>query len=343
MATGRRKVAGADSGPADSTAPAMGSARPATINDVAAAAGVSRQTVTRALNDLPDVSPATKQRVQDAAAALHYRPNRAAQRLVRGRDVTVGFIVGDLRNPYYPELAAELTRRAAERDWGVVVSDIGGQGGAERIESVLSRVDAVIGHLGPAGRGLVSPRIPRVFLTDDPVDGVASVRFDYEDAVRDAVEHLIARGRRHIAMIDGGTRPSLRARLLQAALERHGLPSATMIPAPDTHRGGVAAVARLLEAAPGVDAVLCFNDVIAVGALKGFARAGIRIPDDVAVIGIDGLDIGTLVTPELTTLAIDMGTVARDALDLADALFRGKTGSDLRRTVPHALVVRESA
>ncbi|NNC13974.1 LacI family DNA-binding transcriptional regulator [Planctomonas sp. JC2975] len=324
--------------------PAAGSAvKPATINDVAAAAGVSRQTVTRALNDLPDVSAVTKQRVQDAAAALHYRPNRAAQRLVRGRDVTVGFVVGDLRNPYYPELAAELTRQAAERDWGVVVSDIGGQGGAERVDSVVSRVDAVIGHLVPAHRGLVAPRIPSVFLTDDPVDGVANVQFDYEGAVRDAVEHLMAGGRRRITMIDGGTRGSLRARLLQEALEQRGLPPAAVIHAPDTHMGGVAAITRLLEAAPQTDAVLCFNDVIAVGALKGFARARIRVPDDIAVIGIDGLDIGTLVTPELTTLAIDMGTVARHALDLADALFSGKSGSDLRRTVPHTLVVRESA
>lgn len=327
----------------DARPPASTSARPATINDVAAAAGVSRQTVTRALNDLPDVSAATKQRVQDAAALLHYRPNRAAQRLVRGRDVTIGFVVGDLRNPYYPELAAELTRRAAARDWGVIVTDLGGRGGAERVEAVVARVDAVVGHLARDQRGLVTSRVPTVLLTDDPADDVASVRFDYADAVRKAVAHLVASGRRRFAMIDAGRTPSLRRRLLQAELARRGLEPAAVVSAPDTHRGGVAAVEPLVSTAPRPDAVLCFNDVLAVGALKGLARAGIRVPEDVAVIGIDGLDIGTLVTPELTTLAVDMSTVARHGVDLVGRLLAGEPAPELRRSVAHTLVLRESA
>jgi LacI family transcriptional regulator len=95
--------------------------RAATINDVARAAGVSRQTVTRALNDMADVSAATRERVITAAQALNYRPNRAAQGLVRGREVAVGLVVSDLRNPYYPELASELTRKAASRGGRVVL------------------------------------------------------------------------------------------------------------------------------------------------------------------------------------------------------------------------------
>jgi LacI family transcriptional regulator len=343
MATVGRLDDGAAPSAAAENRHAGSTAKPATINDVAAAAGVSRQTVTRALNDLPDVSPATKQRVQDAAAALRYRPNRAAQRLVRGRDVTIGFVVGDLRNPYYPELAAELTRQAAEREWGVLVADLGGRRGVERVESVVERVDVVVGHLSRSDRDRITPRVPKVLLTDDPVDDVASVRFDYVRAVHDAVEHLVACGRRRIAMIDAGTTPSLRHRLLRGELERRGLDPVAVVSAPDTHGGGVAAVARLLDTASGTNAVLCFNDVLAVGALKGFARAGIRVPQDVAVIGVDGLDIGTLVTPELTTLAVDMGTVAREALDLVGSLLRGEPAGALLRTVEHTLVLRESA
>lgn len=337
------------------------SAKPSTILDVAAAAGVSRQTVTRALNDLPDVSPATKQRVQDAAAALNYRPNRAAQRLVRGGDATLGFVVGDLRNPYYPQLAAELTRRAAEHDWGVVITDLAGRHGAERVEAMASRVDAVVGHLGPEHSDLVPARVPTVLLGEcaedsaehaqdappEPADGRAQVRFDYAGGMRDAVAHLVATGRRHVAMIDSEASPTPRARLLLAALRERGLEPATVIPAPDTHEGGVAAARRVLDAARDAgttaDAVLCFNDVLAVGALKGFARAGIRVPQDVAVIGIDGLDIGTLVTPELTTLAVDMRRLASHAIDLVDALLKGESGDELRRTVTHRLVLRESA
>ncbi|MGA0568311.1 LacI family DNA-binding transcriptional regulator [Rathayibacter sp. KR2-224] len=320
-----------------------GSGRPATINDVAAAAGVSRQTVTRALNDLPDVSPATKQRVQDAAAALRYRPNRAAQRLVRGGDVTIGFVVSDLRNPYYPELAAELTRRAAEQGWGVVMTDLGGPRGTERVQAMVDRVDAVVGHLGSEHRELVTSRVPTVLLTDDPVDTGASVRFDYGEGMHEAVAHLVAAGRRRIAMIDADHAESLRSRLLTEALERRGLTLAGAVPVPTTHEGGIAAAASLMAASPDTDAVVCFNDVLAVGALKGFARAGIRVPQDVAVIGVDGLDIGTLVTPELTTLAVDMQAVARHAIDLVGALLRGERGDALHRSVAHTLVVRESA
>ncbi|GAB3611351.1 LacI family DNA-binding transcriptional regulator [Humibacter ginsengiterrae] len=320
-----------------------GDVKPATINDVAAAAGVSRQTVTRAMNDLPDVSPATKRRVQEAAAALRYRPNRAAQRLVRGGDVTIGFVVGDLRNPYYPELATELTHRAAERDWGVVMTDVSGRRGTERVESIVGRVDAVVGHLARRHRDLVTSRVPTVLLSDDPVESGAGVRFEYASAMNDAVSHLVASGRQRIAMIDASHGPSLRYRLLVSALEDHGLSAQAVVPAADTHQGGVAAVAQLMERAPQVDAVLCFNDVLAVGALKGFALAGIRVPDDVAVIGVDGLDIGTLVTPELTTLALDTAELAAHAIDLVDAVLRGDTGERLHRSIAHTLLVRESA
>ncbi len=317
-------------------------ARPATINDVAAAAGVSRQTVTRALNDLPDVSPETRRRVLDAAVALRYRPNRAAQRLVRGRDVTVGFVVGDLRNPYYPELAAELTHQAAERDWSVIATDLGGRHAPERVRSVLARADVVVGHLGWAGRESITSRVPTVLLTDDAVPDAASVRFDYVRGMREAVSHLAAGGRRRVGMIDFGPAPSRRSSVLRAALRRRGLAPAAVVVAASEHDRGEAA-RRLLAADPRVDSVLCFNDVLAIGALKGFARSGIRVPDDVAVIGVDGLDIGALVTPELTTLAVDMRQVARHALDVAAALLRGDTGAALHRTVAHTLVVRESA
>lgn len=316
--------------------------KPPTINDVAAAAGVSRQTVTRALNDMADVSPATRQRVMDAAEALHYRPNRAAQRLVRGRDVTVGFVVGDLRNPYYPELASELSRRAAAREWGLLMIDLSGHGGAERVTSIAERVDALIGHLPNEHRSAIDVRTPTVLLADDPVNDGAWVRFDYEKGMRDVVAHLLSTGRRRIAVIDAGQGPSMRMSVLGRVLAEHGLEPVVQTHAPVTHRGGVVAAGALADGATGFDAVLCFNDVLAVGALKGFARAGIHVPQDVAVVGIDGLDIGTLVTPELTTLAVDMPELADRALELTERLLAGHR-DDLHRTVAHTLIRRESA
>ena len=317
-------------------------ARPATILDVAAAAGVSRQTVTRAMNDLPDVSAATRQRVLDAARALNYRPNRAAQQLVRGREVTLGFVVGDLRNPYYPELASEITRRAAAQGWAVLVADVEGPGGAQRVESIAGRVDVVVGHLAPEHQRLVTARAPAVLISDDEVEGVASVRLRYDDAIEAAAAHLAAAGRRRVALLDhAGPGVSGRGRLLRAALERHGLDFAGAAAPRDDDVSG--AVQRLLAARQRPDALLCFNDLRAIGALKHLAAAGIAVPGELAVIGIDGLSLGALVTPELTTLKVDTAELAAQALDLAAALLRGEPAAGLRRTVSHTLLLRASA
>jgi LacI family transcriptional regulator len=318
------------------------SRKPVTIHDVAAAAGVSRQTVTRAMNDMPDVSAATKQRVLAAATALHYRPNRAAQRLVRGREVTVGFLVSDLRNPYYAELASQLTRRASARDWGVLVADVGGTGVADRIEAMTGRVDAVVGHLDLAHRGLVTSRVPTVLLADDTAGDGARVLFTYDAAIDDAVAHLLADGRRRIAMLDRAAGPSLRGAILRRWLSARGLQLAAEVFAGSERDCGESAVRQVLECSPKPDAVLCFNDVIAISTMKRLMREGAQVPTDIAVIGIDGLDIGTLVTPELTTLAVDMGELAAHSLNLVDALLHGEPGASLQRTVSHTLVLRES-
>jgi LacI family transcriptional regulator len=324
--------------------------RAATINDVARAAGVSRQTVTRALNDMADVSAATRERVITAAQALNYRPNRAAQGLVRGREVAVGLVVSDLRNPYYPELASELTRRAASRGWSVVLCDLGSEPdeARRRLETIARRVDAVVGHVVAGEWKGALASVPTVILDGSPDDADhAAIAIDYETGIRAALDHLVASGRSRIAMVDAGVSPSSRRLIYRRALEERGLPHspASELAAPDTHEGGIAAAAQIRAQFPHADAALVFNDVMAVGMLKGFARAHVRVPQDVAVVGIDGLDIGTLVTPELTSIAIDKAALADAALELVAALLDGVTPPDarLRRSARLTLVVRESA
>jgi LacI family transcriptional regulator len=363
--------------PRDDQAPAR-----ATIIDVARVAGVSRQTVTRSLNGMRDVSEATRQRVIEVAASLNYRPNRAAQHLVSGRTTTLGLVVDDLRNPYYPELAAALVQQAAERGWTVLVAEVGGATAASgerpaaadrgpelpdaeraQLAELARQVDAVVGRNG-ADHGALQgafATIPFVSLGDqrtrdhddpaaeEPVAApVAGVDIDFDDGIRQAIAHFVSTGRRSIAMIDASAEPSGRRLAYRALLAEHGLPwsEASETWADDTHQGGVAAALRCREAFPEVDAVLVFNDVMAVGVLKGFARAGVRVPEDVAVIGIDGLDLGRFVTPELTSVAVDKRDLARLSLELLDGMMSGSlplTGPTVRRTVGVSLVVRESA
>jgi LacI family transcriptional regulator len=323
--------------------------RHATIIDVARAAGVSRQTVTRALNGLPDISSATRQRVIEAAKNLNYRPNRAAQNLVKGREVVVGLVVSDLRNPYYPELASAFTRLAADRDWGVMLCDLGpGVASAHsRMRALSRRVDAVVGtHLGVSDWGELLADVPTVSLDVDVASpGHALVRIDYREGIRAALDHLTARGRRRIAMIDSIGGVSDRRRIYREYLHEHALPwsPASEFESAQTHQGGLAAADALRLATPQADAALVLNDVRAVGLLKGLARAGVAVPRSVAVVGIDGLDIGALVTPELTTVALDKTEVARAALELVEVLLSGSTVEPAVRSVAHTLVVRDSA
>jgi LacI family transcriptional regulator len=330
-----------------------------TILDVARVAGVSRQTVTRALNGLPDISAATRERVVQVARQLNYRPNRAAQGLVRGRDVTIGLVLEDLRNPYYPELASALSRIASDHGWSVILCDIGDdeQKSRARLESMVQRVDALVltgcrtetvGLLPHDALRRRALGIPIVILDGSPDDQAdAVVEIDYQAGVRAALDHLTASGRRRIAMIDSSHIASPRRESYRDYLREHKLPwtSRSEFRADETHEGGVSAAQELLGDYPEADAVLVYNDVMAIGALKGFARAGTAVPGDIAVVGTDGLDVGTLVTPELTSLSIDKTALAQHAIELVDNILSGRTpaGSRQRRRIGLTLVVRESA
>jgi len=319
-----------------------------TIVDVARQAGVSRQTVTRALNGMKDISPATRERVLLAAQTLHYRPNRAAQGLVRGRDVTLGLLVEDLRNPYYPALASELSRQAAALEWGLILCDVGkvDDGVPQRLAPLLRRVDVLIGRIP---RAVDSLRIPTVLLDGHPDDAVdAVVVIDHRTGIRGALHHLTeALGCRHIAMIDQGPEPTERCLAYREYLADHDLAWTPLseVRVDDSHDVGVRAATELLTQYSEVDAVLVFNDVLAIGALKGFAHSGTAVPDEIAVIGMDGLDIGALVTPELTSIAIDRSELAQHAIALAADLLEGRVPAGERPApilTPH-LLIRDSA
>ena len=323
----------------------------ATIHDVAAAAGVSRQTVTRAMNGLYGISAATKERVLAAAAALDYRPSRFGRGLVTGGEHQLGLVVDDLRNPYSPELAAAVLRLAAGKGWNVMLADVGLAGDSDRAVQALGvQTDVVIGYLGDRAPEWIERlgAVPVVEL--DPSGPVlrAAVRIDPAAAIEDLADHLVATGVRHPVIVDasGSGRPSQRGLRMLEALRRRGYqPEIAIAEAPSAEHG-TAMVTRALDRFPGLDAVVAFNDVMALGVLAGCRRAGVDVPGEVRVVGVDGLAAGTLVAPTLTTLAVDLGEVAREALGLALGMLSGelpRSGASVQRTVRHRLLVRESA
>ncbi|MFD2341272.1 LacI family transcriptional regulator [Clavibacter tessellarius] len=323
----------------------------ATIHDVASAAGVSRQTVTRAMNGMPGISEETKRRVLDAADQLAYRPSRFGRGLVTGGDHQLGLVVDDLRNPWSPELASAVVRVAAARGWNVSLADVGLAADSDRMVQALgAQTDAVIGTLGSrAGEWIARlGSVPVVELDPHGEPVRAAVLLDPSDAIDALADHLRAAGVTHPVVLDAAVAagPSARATSLVRAFEARGMDVSVVRASAPTAEAAAEATERIVARPRTADAIVAFNDVCALGVLSACRRAGVDVPGDVRVVGIDGLSLGRLLAPTLTTLAVDLDELARHALDLAVAMIAGelpRSGPEVVRTVRHQLVVRESA
>lgn len=306
--------------------------RRVTIHDVARAAGVSRQTVSRALNDKGEIDDSTKQRVLDAALTLGYRPSRFARGLVRQDTISVGLVIPDLLNPFFTEVAAAALEAARARGWQVLVFDTADSAQEEvgTLQVIASQVDAVVGYFSrPEAEIEQLTRGLPVVLIDrgEHAERFSSIRIDGRGGVRAAIAHLVEAGHRRIGMLDHAARaePSVRHAWFAEGLAAHGLAEGPVCRADQSVEGGESAVESLLTAHPEVTAVFAFNDIIAVGALRGARRMGRQIPRDLAVIGFDGVRLGALVEPPLTTVALDTRRLGALAVDQAARLLTGGT------------------
>ncbi|MGO1051923.1 LacI family DNA-binding transcriptional regulator [Crossiella sp. CA198] len=315
-----------------------------TIHDVARSAGVSRQTVSRALNDKGEIDGGTKQRVLDAARTLGYRPSRFARGLVRQDTVTIGLVIPDLRNPFFTEIAASALEAARARDWHVVVHDTADSPEQEigTLRVIGSQVDAVVGYFSQPEEEIERhvAGLPVVFLGREHHNPrFSSIRIDGEAGIAAAVEHLVAAGHTRIGMLDHNRRhePSIRQRWFRAAATSAGLvlDPGWILGANQSVDGGALAFEALHAAHPEITALLTFNDIIAIGALRRARQLGLRIPADLALIGFDGLELGALIEPPLTSVAIDTTRLGALAIEDVARLLAGD-----RAAAPEDLVVR---
>lgn len=326
--------------------------KPATILDVAGEAGVSRQTVTRAMNNMSGINPVTKQRVLAVAKSLKYRPSRFARGMVVAHPPTMGVLLDDMTNPFYSELAAIVVSSAAECGWNVIFADSahGVAGPRLILNSLAMQVDAVIGYMRVDAEEMddIFGGIPVVVLDKSPESGDRSViTIDFEPGLRAGIAHLSDTGRRQIAMLDDALvdKPSERGQIFEKIMNEQGLEPIRISGGP-TIVDGVTSMRRVLETRSEVDAVIAFNDLVAMGAMKELHRAGIAIPGEMAVLGIDGLSIGEIVTPELSSLALDLRAVGQLAVRLAVGMYSGElpmSGHEVHRTMTHTLVLRGTA
>ncbi|MFE1755490.1 LacI family DNA-binding transcriptional regulator [Streptomyces anandii] len=326
------------------------------LKDVALHAGVSVKTVSNVVNDFPHVTEAMRARVQRAIDELGYRPNLTARHLRKGRTGIVALALPELGNPYFAELAAEIVDAAAAHDYTVLLDHTGGRREREILVSHGFRTRVIDGlilspiELEAEDLEERAEQVPVVLLGereyDLPYDHIA---IDNVAAAREAVRHLLSLGRRNVAFLGarrGSSRPA-RLRLLgwREALDEAGLAADDrLIAATDGwgYADGAAAMAGLLDAGHRPDAVFAYNDLIAIGAMRVLHERGLRIPQDVAVVGFDDVVEGRFSAVTLTSVSPDKAFIARQAVE--SVLSRlGGAGHEARRIhAGHSLVCRES-
>jgi LacI family transcriptional regulator len=332
--------------------------RRATIFDVAREAGVSPQTVSRAINDKGEITEETRLRVLDVAHRLEFRPSAIARSLATNRTTAIGLVVPDIANPFFSGIARGVEDIAYSSGYSVFVCNTDEDHHREisALDSLLERqVDGVI---------LCSSRLPemdldkvvRAFrsavLVNRTLGGnqkaICTVLVDDSRGAQVAVAHLIERGRRRIAFLAGPERSwSGRKRLhgLEEALKNHGLPIDRGLIAhcePETEDGRKAAL-HLLGLHPDVDSLLAFNDLVAVGALQACQELGREVPQSVAIVGCDDIPLASLVTPPLTTLRIPTREIGEAAMRSLIATIHEDQPEATQITLTPELVVRSSA
>ncbi|MET0725917.1 MAG: LacI family DNA-binding transcriptional regulator [Leifsonia sp.] len=284
-------------------------------------AGVSIASVSRVLNGQP-ASPHVIEKVREAADALGYVPHATARSLKMGRTEQIAFAVADVGNPVYVAMMHEVSRVVSKAGFRLVLSSTGNDP-QDQIDLLSSLNRGFVDGLllsplrvtEPLVDALRASRLPIVIIGSLP-DGVEldNVRADSVAGIGLAVEHLVEQGRKHIAFVNGpvDTVPGA-ARLsgYMTSIDRFGLATSAdlQVEASDfTYKAGRKAVARLItQSSP--DAIVCANDLLAVAALKELTSRGLRVPEDVAVVGMDDTDAAELANPSITS--VDLGSVKR--------------------------------
>jgi len=328
-----------------------------TIRDIAREAGVSINTVSRALNDKPDISDKTKERVLETVKRLGYRPNRLARGLRSNKTGTIGVVVTDIANPYFAALVKGVGKAAKEHNYSIILQDTDEDYEKEReaVQTMLAeQVDGLL--ITPVQTGketiieLQESGLPFVLLgrhfDDLETDYVAT------DDIRGgflATEHLIRQGHERIALLGGPLHISSAKERFQGykeALERYGLELDERLieTGAITMRDGYATAKSLLSCEPRPTAIFAYSDFVALGIVKAIREAGLKIPDDIAIVGYDDIEFSSCLEVPLTTVRIPKEEIGRQAVEILLEKMAKPDGAGQFRGVKLEveLVVRES-
>ncbi len=317
--------------------------------------GVSPRTVSRVVNDEGGFSEATRVKVLEAVEDLGYQPNMLARGLITRRSGTVGLVGVDMTDPFFPAMAEGIQNAAREtgRTMFFASNDGDPQRQAEVFRSLLSHaVDGVIVFPAPGSIEQLTAYARRgmpLVIVDDIVEfpNLASVSFDLEDGATKAAQHLLATGRRKIGMIGSENtvpRTRRRERGFYQAFENapEGSQRPELVRVQPTVSGGANGLQQLLERQPGLDGIFAYNDLMAVGAMRAAQSVGYQIPDDIAIVGCNDIEMSALVSPRLTTIRLDRPRLSAEAIRVLHDLIEAPGSNPAPVILPVELVMRES-
>jgi LacI family transcriptional regulator len=296
------------------------------IREIAKRAKVSTATVSRAINRVPTVDPQLAKRVWRVIDELGYYPNTQARALVSGKSRIFGLVVSEITNPFFPEIVQTFEELAVQNDYEILVTSTVHD--TKRMKSsvrrmIERRVDGVAILTFGMEESLLDDlrlrKVPLVFVDVGPdVPHVSNIKIDYQHGIRQAVQHLAALRHVNIAFVAGPSHLKsavTRKEAFQKSMSEIGLDVAPemVVVGDHTMAGGMRALDELMRLRRPPTAVLCSNDVTAIGVMREAYDLGIRVPRDLSVVGFDDIRLSEFITPPLTTVQMSQSELARIA------------------------------
>ena len=325
------------------------------IREIARRAKVSTATVSRAINSVPTVDPQLAKRVWKVVDELGYYPNTQARALVLGRSRIFGLIVSEITNPFFPEIVQTFEDLAVENKYEILLTSTVHD--PKRMESsvrrmIERRVDGVailtFGMEESLLEHLRDRKVPLVFVDVGPdVMGVANIRIGYLNGIRQAVQHLAALRHTRIAFVAGPQHlksANARRDAFETSMREIGLSPDLIVIGNHAMEGGMSALLELIKLNEPPTAVLCSNDMTAIGFLREAYAQNIKIPDDLSVVGFDDIHLAEFTIPPLTTVRMSQHDLAKIAFNaLLYEVERGSSSHERRNyELVTSLILRRS-
>lgn len=324
-----------------------------TMKDVAQRAGVSAATVSRVLNNTHYIADDTRKRVLDVVKDLNYFKNVHARRLATGRSDLLGLVISEISNPFFPEVIRGF--QAAAWDSGLDVLLLNTEYSAERVKSVIRKLvesdvrgvailtssldSGATADLIDAGIGVVFCNLCKAARL------VSNILIDYSRGISQAIEHVVSLGHRRAGVIAGpegnGTASNIKQALV-TGLKNRGLKPFPVVSCNYRVDAGASAVQNILAATHIPTIVFCGSDLIAMGAMNALQEAGVRVPEDISIVGIDNLPFAFLTRPPLTTVSVPREALGAKAFQALDKMLQLKRRKGSEYSLVTELVIRKS-